>query len=204
MSSILPTRGPRGPYKKGYTKSDVLLALSDHRSAIRAAAGNPITFAQAGAPYNVPPSTVRDAHRKTQLAIARAPRHSDTETIIETAVRTTLNGAHKRLLTPELEQQLCAYIEMCKQMAHPLDVDVVRLKAQRLHFSSNNIPITDANHTTLAGTHWWTGFRKRHPSLTLRSPQLLASQRAKATQTEIINHFYDFFSCMHRSTKSTC
>lgn len=163
-----------------------MLALSDHRSAIRA--GRKITFEQAGAPYHIPASTVRDAHHKTQLAIARAPRHSDTEQIIEAAVKTTLSGAHKRLLTPQLEQQLCTYIDTCKQLAHPIDVDVVRHKAQRLHYASKNIPITDENRDTMASQNWWTAFRKRHPTLTFRSPQLLASQRAKATQPE---HFYD-------------
>ena len=41
--------------------------------------------------------------------------------------------------------------------------------------------------------HWWHRFLQRHPTLSIRAPQLLALQRARATQPEIINHFYDLF-----------
>jgi hypothetical protein len=189
--SIIPTRGPRGPYKTEYKKADVLLALSDHRSAVRA--GRPITFAQAGAPYHVPPSTVRDANRKAKLAILRAPRYSIPDEIVAQAILASHAGEHNRMLNDELEQKLVDYITLCKQMTHPIDIDVVKLKAKRLYFASHRIPITDENKDVLASKKWWNAFRKRHPHLTLRSPQQLAYQRAKATQPEIINHFYDLY-----------
>lgn len=189
MSSILPTRRPRGPYHTTYQKSDLVLALTDYRSAIRS--GHPITFAQAGAAYHIPASTVRDANKKANAAIARADRHTIPHEILKAAVTTSLAGSHKRLLTDEVEQKLCDYIELCKRMTLPIDIDVVKHKAKRLYYATHNIPITDENRDEMASKRWWQAFRKRHPTLTLRSPQQLAVQRAKATQPEIINHFYD-------------
>lgn len=187
--SIIPSRSPRGPYKNTYTKDDIIAALTAYRSA--ASAGRRINFSQAGAPYHIPASTLRRYHRKTELAIATAPRHSITNDVLTTVVSTSLTGQHKRLLTDEDEKKLVHYIDLCKQMCHPLDVDTVKLKAKRLHFAVNNIPITDKNRTELASKRWWNAFRKRHPTLTLRTPQPLALQRARVTQPEIINHFYD-------------
>jgi hypothetical protein len=188
MSTVV-SRGKRGQYGKTYKKADLVLALSDYRSACRT--GRKMTFERAGAPYNIPPSTLRRVHRKTEVAIASAPRHSIPDEVAATAVTTSRTGKHKRLLTDEYEHKLCEYINLCKDMTHPVDVDVVKLKAKRLSFAANNVPITEENKEEAASPRWWQAFRKRHPTLTLRTPQQLALQRAKATQPEIINHFYD-------------
>ena len=187
--SIIPTRGPRGPYKNAYTNADLIAALTAYRSATHS--GRTINFAQAGAPYHIPASTMRRFHRKTEIAITTAPRHSIPTEVLTTAVTTTRAGKHKRLLTDDVEKKLIDYIDLCKQMCHPIDVDVVKLKAKRLHFATHNIPLTDQNRNELASQRWWNAFRKRHPTLTLRAPQPLAMQRARATQPEIIHHLYD-------------
>ena len=187
--SMIPTRGPRGPYKNTYTKDNIVAALAAHRSA--AHAGTKLTLEQAGSPYNIPASTMRRFHRKTEQAVSSAPRHSIPAEVRTTAVFASRSGSNRRLLSAEVEEKLVDYIELCKQMCHPIDVDVVKLKAKRLHFATHNIPITDQNRSELASKRWWLAFRKRHPQLTLRAPQQLALQRARATQPEIINHFYD-------------
>ena len=107
MSTVV-SRGKRGAYGKSYKKADLLLALSDYRSACRA--GRKITFDQAGAPYNIPPSTLRRYDRKTEHAIATAPLHSIPTEVAATAVTTSFAGKHKRLLTDELEQKLVQYL----------------------------------------------------------------------------------------------
>jgi len=186
--SITPSRGPRAPYRNTYSKSDILLALSDYRSA--RLAGRKISFSQAAASYHIPPTTLRRAHRKAEDAIAHAPRYSTPAEVVVTAVTTSRAGSHLRLLSNDVERKLVDYINLCKDMAHPIDVDVVKHKAKRLHYATHNIPITAENRDDMASKRWWRSFRKRHPSFTLRSPQLLATQRANATQPEIINHFY--------------
>ena len=83
------------------------------------------------------------------------------------------------------------YITTCRELAQPLDIHMIRHKAQRLHYAANNIALTAENRDILASEHWWNGFKKRHPDHGMRTPQQLAIARARATQPEIINHFYD-------------
>ena len=92
------------------------------------------------------------------------------------------------------------YVDKCKELAHPLTIDIIRHKAKRLYYATHNIPITAENEHAIASKHWWFRFKSRHPTFTLRAPQLLALQRAKATQPEIINHFYDLL----KLTLDTC
>lgn len=185
------SRGHRGPYHKSYNKNDVLLALSDYRSAIRA--GRRMSFAQAAASYHIPATTLRRYHRKTQHAIATAPLHSVPNEVVETTVSASSAGLHLLMLNSDMDQKLVSYIESCKQLSHPLTSESIRKKAKRLYFSQQNIPITAENEHEIASRHWWHRFMARHPTLSIRAPQLLALQRARATQPEIINHFYDLY-----------
>ena len=77
-----------------------------------------------------------------------------------------------------------------EEMCIPVDLDMLRFKAMRLHYAQNNIPITAENELTSASVHWWRRLKKRHPELVLRAPQKIEYLRLKATQPEIINHFY--------------
>jgi hypothetical protein len=179
----------RGEYKKNYSLSDVLLAVNEYRSA--AHSPRPTSISRVAARHNMPHQTLRDAIRRTDHAIATAPRYSTPSQVMETAVSTNQTGTHLLMLTPDVEQQLITYIDTCKALAHPVTIYHVRHKAKRLYFATHNTPTTDQNCNEMAGRRWWEGFKSRHPTFTLRAPQLLALQRARATQPEIINHFYD-------------
>ena len=43
----------------------------------------------------------------------------------------------------------------------------------------------------MASLGWWRGYKSRFPTLSVRSIQPHSFARARATQPEIINHFYD-------------
>lgn len=179
----------RGSYKKKYQTSDLLVAVNEYRSA--AHSSRPTSISKIAARHNIPHQTLRDAIRKADIAVRSAPRYSIPAEVVETAVSTSRTGTHAQMLTREVEQQLITYIDKCKALALPVTIDHVRHKAKRLYFATHNIPITDKNRHEQASRRWWFRFKKRHPTLTLRSPQLLSRRRAKATQPEIINHFYD-------------
>ena len=191
MSSTDALNSPskRGPYKKSYTKDDIFDALTTYRNAQRL--GTPMTFTRAGSPYNIPDSTLRYYHRKTSLAIAMSPRHAVPTEVMAAAVTASSAATHRRLLNDDFEQKLMQYITTCRELAQPLDIHMIRHKAQRLHYAANNIALTAENRDILASEHWWNGFKKRHPDHGMRTPQQLAIARARATQPEIINHFYD-------------
>lgn len=179
----------RGPYKKSYSHAKILLALADLRSA--RLSGRKLSHASAGAPYGIPGSTVHDWEKKTSIAIASAPRYSIPAEVMETAVSTTRTGLHLRLITEPTEAKLVTWIHQCDDVAQPPDTLSVRLKAMRLHYAENDTPITSENYDKLASEHWWNRFFSRHPQLALRTSQPLGLKRAKATQPEIFNHFYD-------------
>ena len=144
---------------KTYTKHNILSALTTYRNAQRS--GTPMTFTRAGSPYNIPDSTLRYYHRKTSLAIAMSPRHAVPAEVMAEAVTTSIAATHRRLLNDDMEHKLMEYITICRELAQPLDIHMIRHKAQRLHYAANNIPLTDENRHTLASEHWWNGFKKR-------------------------------------------
>ncbi len=164
-------------------------ALNDMKDAQRS--GHKLSYKTAGAPYNIPESTMRHYHAKTAAALASSPRHSLPSDVMETVVTASSAASHKRLLTDEYEQKLITWIEQCKDVTEPPEIVMIRHKAMRLHFAINKIPITAENDDKIASKKWWKGFRQRHPTLSLRQPQLLDILRARATQPEIINHMYD-------------
>lgn len=95
------------------------------------------------------------------------------------------------MLPREVEEKLMWWIDRCGELAQPPSKTLTRLKAKRLYFSLHGIPITDDNRLQLASEKWWRGFKNRHPKTTTMTPTPLQYARAKATQPEIINHFYD-------------
>lgn len=183
------SRSPRGLYKNKYTKHDILTALKDITNAQRS--GRKLSFKAAGAPYHIPETTMRHYHKKTTTAIASSSRGAIPSEVMESAVSATSAASHKRLLTDDDEQKLVTWIEQCCMVTQPPEIFLIRHKAQRLHYAIHNIPITEENEDRMASEKWWKGFKSRHPTLTLRTAQPLDVLRARATQPEIINHFYD-------------
>jgi hypothetical protein len=179
----------RGSYKQAYSKADILAALSDYEQGRRAL--HPVTFQQVAAAHGVPASTVRDYHRRSRAAVASSPRYSVPSAVIESSVMSTSSGGRHRLLSDDVESKMKAWIDMCGDLLQPPTVTLLRLKAQRLYFAAHGIAVNEENDTQLASLKWWRGFKKRYPTVSVRRPIPLEMARARATQPEIINHFYD-------------
>lgn len=177
----------RGAYKK-WSQDDLSLALA----AIRAPKNSPrhLSFEAAERKHHVPQATIYRYLQKTTAAIASAPRGSRPNEISDNVIATTRSGTPHRLLTTDTEQQLLTWVFKMEEMCIPVDLDQLRLKAMRLHLSANNIPITVENELQQASHHWWRRLKQRHPKLVLRTPQKIEYLRLRATQPEIINHFY--------------
>ena len=178
---------PRGAYKK-WSQDDLALALA----AVKSAKNSPhhLTFEAAERKYHIPHSTLYDYMRTTQTAIASAPRASRPDEITNHVIATTRAGTPRTLLNNDTEQKLLTWVFKMEEMCIPVDLDQLRYKAMRLHLSANNIPITVDNELKMASPHWWRRLKLRHPDLRLRTPQKIEYLRLRATQPEIINHFY--------------
>jgi hypothetical protein len=185
--TIKSKKNKRGAYKK-WSQDDLSLALA----AVRAPKNSPhhLSFEDAERKHHVPHNTIYRYMQKTKAAIASAPRGSWPNEITNNVIATTRSGTPRTLLNRHTEQQLLTWVFKMEEMCVPVDLDQLRLKAMRLHFSSKNIPITPENELKMASHHWWRRLKQRHPTLVLRTPQKIEYLRLRATQPEIINHFY--------------
>ena len=91
------------------------------------------------------------------------------------------------VLTDEEEVKLAIYLVEMADMGFGLSRDTVMhlayrivAKAERKH------PFKDEK----AGCAWFDGFQRRHPKLTIHSPQPLSYSRALRASTETINYFF--------------
>ena len=178
----------RGRAYKEYSNDDLQTALINFRKASRSS--HPLSAEDAARPLHIPPSTLRRYNKLVDQAIASSPRGADISHVMETVIATTHSGTPRTLLDHDTEAQLINWAKTMCEMTIPVDLDMFRLKAKRLQFASHNIPITDENRLDIASRHWWKNLRKRHPELVLRVPQKMEWLRCRATQPEIINHFY--------------
>jgi hypothetical protein len=190
MSSTSHIAKPRkrGPYKKAYTNDQLLQALDSCTRATHAP--RTLTFKEAAAQHGIPESTLRDYHRRTRAAIASSPRHAVPQEVVEATVSSVKSGKPQRMLTDEVEDKLKAWIDACGDVAEPPSVALIRLKAKRLWYVAQGIAVTAENEAELASWKWYRGYKKRYPTLCARKPTPLSTANAKATQPEIINHFY--------------
>lgn len=184
---VLPIK--RGSYAKNYYSTDILAALDAYVQAKRT--GRSLSYRQAGQSYNIPHTTLRDYHLRYLKDNASSPRYSTPSTIMEQTVQSVGTKRGHRLLPDEVEKKLKEWIDISGDLTDPPSVPLIRKKAKRLYFSLHKIPITDENKNLLMSRKWWRCFKKRYPSLRVRRPRPLHFARARATQPEIINHFYD-------------
>ena len=177
----------RQTYKK-WSQDDLSAALT----AIRSSRNSPhhLSYEAAERKYHVPHSTLDRYMQKTRAAIASAPRGSWPNEITDNVIATTHSGTPRTLLDSDTEQKLLTWVFKMEEMCIPVDLDQLRLKAMRLHLSSKNIPITAENEHKMASKCWWRRLKKKHPELVLRTPQKIEYLRLRATQPEIIQHFY--------------
>ena len=91
------------------------------------------------------------------------------------------------VLTEDEEQRLAVYIAEMGQMGFCLGKeDVLRLAYRIVDKSGRKHPFTDG----VAGRAWFDGFMKRHPKLTIRTPQPLSYNRAMCANKETVSDFF--------------
>ena len=90
------------------------------------------------------------------------------------------------VLTEEEEDQLESYLIKMSDMGFGLSRDTV------MHLAYKIVEQTQRKHPfkdQKAGRGWFDGFRRRHPRLTIRSPQPLSYARAQSANMDTINDF---------------
>lgn len=89
----------------------------------------------------------------------------------------------KRILSDEEEEDLVAFVRRCSAVGYPKTRKDVIALVQRIADSRG------INHQISNG--WWEKFCARNPSITLRAPVPLSKARAIATDSEIVDNYFD-------------
>jgi hypothetical protein len=91
------------------------------------------------------------------------------------------------VLTEEDEDRLASYLIQMAQMGFGLSRETVMCLAFKIaDATQRKHPFKDQT----AGRAWFDGFRRRHPKLSIRSPQPLSYCRARCANMDTINDFF--------------
>lgn len=104
---------------------------------------------------------------------------------------TTFVSRSIKVFTSSQELQLEQYLKRAADIYYGLTI----LDFRKLAFDfalANKISFPDKWLTTkLAGSEWYYGFMKRHPSLSIRKPQATSLSRATSFNQHNVNQFFD-------------
>ena len=143
--------------------------------AVNAVKKKKMGYLKASKVYNVPKSTLEDyVKHKTK----------DINALINTKL------GRKCSLGDELEEELVRYCKVMENMYFGLRSSDIRQLAFQIAVR-NNIDHPFSLSKGAAGKKWLRNFLKRHPSLSLRTPESVSLARAKGFSKERVNLFFD-------------
>ncbi|KAI8487400.1 hypothetical protein Bbelb_348690 [Branchiostoma belcheri] len=95
------------------------------------------------------------------------------------------------VLTREEEEALVEYSKYLAERGFPLTVRVLKALAHQIELKrANSLGESSKFSEAGPGKRWWRGFRRRHPELSLRSPDQLDKERAMfATERVVFEYF---------------
>ena len=146
-----------------YTKESVLLAVEDVRS-------NKLTTRKAAQQYGIPKSTLAlYVSGKLQIGVRPGPAS---------------------ILSPEEEQRIVDYAVHMGQIGYGRTREqIFDIVAKIVTKDGCPNPFVDGK----PGRKWWALFKKRHPEISLCTPEKLQLARAKCCTPEVLGAWYEEF-----------
>ena len=146
-----------------YTKETVLLAVEDVRS-------NKLTMRKAAQQYGIPKSTLAlYISGKLQIGVRSGPAS---------------------ILSPEEEQRIVDYAVHMGQIGYERTREqIFDIVAKIVTKDGRPNPFVDGK----PGRKWWASFKKRHPEISLHTPERLQLARAKCCIPEVLGAWYEEF-----------
>ena len=132
-------------------------------------------YRQIASQFNVPWSTLRDRIKNKSRTVTGSKRG--------------LVGGFTTVFSEDDENELCAYILRMEAVLLGLSRDDVRHIAYQMA-DRNNLKHNLNNETEMAGSDWLMYFRKRHPKLSLRTPETTSAARARGFNKTNVDAFY--------------
>lgn len=130
----------------------------------------------------------------TAATTYNVPRNTLKRRVLNQNMRATGNkkefGGFKSVFTREQEQEIYNHLLMLETRFFGMTIKDLQSSAFELA-EKNNLPHNFNKDTRMAGKGWIAGFRKRHPKLTLRSPEPTSSARASGFNKVAVKKFFD-------------
>ncbi|KAF0686021.1 tigger transposable element-derived protein 6-like, partial [Aphis craccivora] len=98
-------------------------------------------------------------------------------------------GRFRSVFTNDQEQEIVNYLIDMEKRFYGLTINNIQTLAFELA-EKNNISHNFSVTKKMAGKDWVKGFRKRHPEITLRSPEATSSARAQAFNRPNVMKFF--------------
>ncbi|KAJ8729016.1 hypothetical protein PYW07_006712 [Mythimna separata] len=152
--------------------------------AIRAVRNEEMGFLKASKEFKVPRSTLK-----------RRVKGINKEAI---EIKKILGSCHPTF-SMEQEEELVHHILEMEKRFYGLTLQDVRRLAYQLA-ERNNIEHKFSKDTQMAGKAWISAFRKRHPELTLRSPEATSLARAQGFNKVSVMKFFDLLEEVRSKT----
>ena len=155
------------------------------QQAIDACENGLMGYGKASKEFHVPRSKLRDRIKK--------------KNIVRTGSSKGFVGGFQPVFSPNQEDELCRYILDMEEMLLGLSRDDIRSLAYQLA-QKNGIANRFREENEKAGTDWYYGFMRRHPQLSLRTPEATSAARARGFNRISVNAFYNLLEqLMHRN-----
>ena len=150
------------------------------RNAIEAVVGGSMGIIRAGKTFDVPKTTL---HRRV----------TNKNKVIQGELKGM--GAIKPALPRIIELDLVKYIHQMESMLFGLTIDDVRVLAYQLA-ESNGLQHPFNTTVRKAGWDWVNGFRKRHPTVVLQTPEATSGARARGFNRPNVSKFFDLLEAL--------
>lgn len=134
--------------------------------------------------------SVRASAKKFSLCHVTLARYIKKLSSGDTAPTIGYRSIH-RVFSDAEESILEKYIIACSNIYYGLSPKNIRRLAYQLAIQHNKKFSETWNENQQAGKEWLTGFLKRHPSLSIRSPQATSLARATSFNENNVNKFFD-------------
>ena len=172
----MPNKKPANRKAKRDVRSYASYDISQMKRAVHAVCMNNQSHKKAAHNFGVPRSSlIRYLHK-----IESGEGNCSVERVI----------GRPSVLSMEQENDLSATIENMEARLFGLSL----LEVRKLVYSfckKNKITNTFSPKSEMAGRAWMTGFRNRHPELSLRKPEAVSAQRASGFNRVRVERFYD-------------
>lgn len=145
-------------------------------AAIEAVINKEMGYEKASKQFNVPKRTL-ERYVKS---------HEDSSPFIK------LRMGRKPALSEVIEEELEKYYIHLDQRFYGLRLKDVRHLAFQIAIK-NNAQHPFSQSKKIAGTKWLRGFLRRHPTLSIRTPQAISAARTKGFTQENVNSFFDIY-----------